>query len=186
MGKRSNMARKGKDLYRTFDPRGVAALAPHLPPRFSFAEPCASNGILADQLRALGGEASFLGDVVPARGDVVLQDALTWRPRPLRTPDFIITNPPWSRPLLHRMIVEFSSITWTWLLFDYDWSATLQAQSYFDRLYRIQVIGRMCWFPKTNQTGKDNAAWYLFGPPEGRCLDPMLFPRGWSAPNPQE
>lgn len=54
MGKRSDFARRRNDLYRTFDPRAVAALLPHLGPFVWFYEPCAGDGVLVDQLEAVG------------------------------------------------------------------------------------------------------------------------------------
>ncbi|AUR12887.1 hypothetical protein PhaeoP48_02925 [Phaeobacter inhibens] len=54
MGKRSTFKRRRNDLYRTpWDP--VPLLAPHLPTRFRYAEPCAGNGRLIDHLRWIEG-----------------------------------------------------------------------------------------------------------------------------------
>ena len=170
MGKRSSFKRRAMDLYRT-PIAGVEPLLPFLPPRFRFAEPCASNGFLADALRSVGGSAYFLGDAMPARGDIVCQDALTWRPitRPLRPLDFIITNPPWSRPLLHAMILHFVSIAPTWLLFDADWIWTKQAAPFHPYCTEIVTVGRLKWIPGSKHAGKDNCAWYRFERPvEGR------------------
>ena len=41
--------------------------------------------------------------------------------------DAIITNPPWSRGVLHRLIEHFQNIAPTWLLLDSDWAQTKQA-----------------------------------------------------------
>ena len=35
--------------------------------------------------------------------------------------DAIITNPPYTRELMHRLIAHFQRIAPTWLLIDYDW-----------------------------------------------------------------
>ena len=43
------------------------------------------------------------------------------------TADAIITNPPYTRELMHALIAHFQRIAPTWLLIDYDWSATKQA-----------------------------------------------------------
>jgi hypothetical protein len=166
MAKRSNFKRRAADLYRT-PAEGWAPLLPHLPPRFRFADPCASNGVMADALRQAGGAPLYLGDTMPARGDVAPQNALTWQPvtRPRRPLDFIITNPPWSRKILHAMILHFTRFAPTWLLFDADWMWTAQSAPFHPMIRRVVHVGRLRWFPGSPHKGKDNCVWYLFGPP---------------------
>jgi hypothetical protein len=163
MGKRSTFKRRKNDLYRT-PGEAIPALAHHLPDRFRFAEPCAGNGLLSDHLQRVGGSAMFLGDQVPGRGDVTQQDALGWRvnDRPRRHVDYIITNPPWSRALLHPMICHFSAQRPTWLLFDADWMHTVQSARFNTMLRKVVSVGRLKWIPGSKSTGKDNCAWYLF------------------------
>ena len=74
--------------------------------------------------------------------------------------EFIITNPPWNRNILHPMIDYCRQIRPTWLLFDADWMHTKQARPYLFDCKKIVSIGRVKWFGDT--TGKDNCAWYLF------------------------
>jgi hypothetical protein len=76
--------------------------------------------------------------------------------------DYIITNPPWDRKILHPMIEHFSSMRPTWLLFDADWMHTKQSTPYMDYCQKIVPVGRVKWIPDSKMTGKDNAAWYLF------------------------
>ena len=89
MGKRSTFKRAKGDRYLTpWAP--VADLAPHLPARFRFAEPCAADGRLIDHLRRLGdpADAPFLapawlermGEETRARG-LALRDAGEFRPQ---------------------------------------------------------------------------------------------------------
>jgi hypothetical protein len=52
----------------------------------------------------------------------------------------IITNPPWSRPVLHEIIVNLSDQAPTWLLIDADWVHTQQAIPHLPRLRMI--VGR--------------------------------------------
>ena len=53
MGKRSNFERIERDFYPTpFE--AVEPLIPHLPDKFTFAEPCAGNGILIEYLQKNG------------------------------------------------------------------------------------------------------------------------------------
>ena len=162
MGKRSNKPRRKNDLYRT-PAEAIAPLIPHLKPRFRFAEPCAANGQMVDALRRSGGRLTEALDIMPGRGDVARGDALTWRmsDRPGRAADYIITNPPWTRAILHPLIEHLSDQRPTWLLFDADWIHTRQAGPYLWRLRRVVSVGRVKWLPGTKMTGKDNAAWHL-------------------------
>ena len=61
-------------------------------------------------------------------GDIATgQDALALTIADCNGADAIITNPPYERGLMHRLIAHFQKIAPTWLLIDYDWSATQQA-----------------------------------------------------------
>lgn len=113
MGKRSDFQRIEKDYYRTIDARAVAALAPHLAPQTRYCEPCAGAGDLMDQLTALGHVCARARDIAPQRDDIEQKDALTTLTGNI---DCFITNPPWSRPILHPLISFLSSQHPTWLL----------------------------------------------------------------------
>mgnify|MGYP001315553657 CR=1 FL=1 len=76
--------------------------------------------------------------------------------------DYIITNPPWNRKILHPMIEHFVDQKPTWLLFDADWVHTKQSIPYISILKKIVSIGRVQWIPNSKATGKDNCCWYLF------------------------
>lgn len=166
MGKRSDFERVEKDFYRTIDPRAVRALAPHLVGRPRYAEPCFGEGDLAEMLEPY---AEFVHG-----GDIALgQDAFDLLPEDMEGVGLIITNPPWSRPILHAMIDRFSALRPTWLLFDADWMHTTQdvvAKKYkvktvpelMNRCVKIVSVGRLIWIPGTTTSGKDNCAWYLF------------------------
>ena len=92
--------------------------------------------------------------------------------------DLIITNPPWSRDLLHDTIMHLSAIRPSWLLFYADWMHTIQAIQYLPYCQKIQSVGRVKWFPDTPHTGKDNVCWYLFD--QRKKSDTVEFyPRGW-------
>ena len=77
--------------------------------------------------------------------------------------NLIITNPPWSRDILHDLIMGFSKIAPTWLLFDADWAFTKQSRFYMAYCQMIVAVGRVKWIEGSKNTGKDNCAWYLFG-----------------------
>lgn len=165
MGKRSDgdFERRKNDLYETFDPRAVAALLPHLAPGTRFVEPCAGRGVLMDQLVAAGHVCLGACDIDPGRADIAEADALTHRPS--SPPERFITNPPWTRALLHPMIVHLSDQAPTWLLFDADWKHTKQAALYLPRLKKVVSVGRLKWIPGSKHDGKDNCAWHLFDKP---------------------
>ena len=163
MGKRSNFKRRRNDLYRT-PASPVIDLMPHLPRTFRFCEPCAADGTLIDHLRRIGGTCEAALDINPGRGDVRQGNALRWvhTHRYLRRADYIITNPPWSRELLHPLIRRFCWQMPTWLLFDADWIHTKQAIDYIPMLRKIVSVGRVKWIENSASTGKDNCCWYLF------------------------
>lgn len=162
MGKRSDFERKPRDYYRTWDPRAVRALAPHLKAETRFVEPMAGDGVLADQLTALGHVCAAMWDIEPQRSDIAQADALT---RLVGNLDCFITNPAWRRDLLHAAIVHLSDQAPTWLLFDADWVHTKQAIPLLPRLRKVVSIGRLRWEEGTAMDGKDNCAWHLFDRP---------------------
>lgn len=170
MGKRSTFERRPQDAYDT-PPEAVVPLVPHLPRPCRFWEPCAGAGNLCDALLDHGVHDLSATDILPRRDDIAQFDALgdlsrfSWA---LIT--HIITNPPWTRSVLHPMIERFSDMRPTWLLFDADWMHTRQAAPYLWRLQKIVSVGRVKWIPDSKYTGKDNVCWYLFdknnqGPP---------------------
>lgn len=169
MGKRSSNKRKAKDLYRT-PADAVLPLLPFLPMPCRYAEPCAANGKLIDALALHDVRAHWVSDLVPGRGDVQQADAceLNLTDRPGRPISHIITNPPWTRPILHPMIVRFSDQRPAWLLFDADSVHTKQAAPYMPRLRKVVSVGRLRWFPDSTHTGKDNCAWHLFDKPSDK------------------
>lgn len=160
MGKRSNFERIEKDYYRTIDVNAVLALKPHLPESFSFCEPCAGDGSLIDMIiDQAGGWCSHAYDIEPKCDFVMQGNALDIKNI---QPDFIITNPPWSRPILHKLIEYLPTLAPTWLLFDADWMHTKQSAPYMAKCVKIVSVGRLKWIPDTTMSGKDNCAWYLF------------------------
>lgn len=160
MGKRSDFERRPRDWYPTPE-AAVCPLLPHLPPAAAFIEPCAGNGALIDHLEAAGHKCVRASDIEPQRPWIHQADAL-YEISPFPEADFIITNPPWSRPVLHAMIRHFAHQRPTWLLFDADWMYTRQSAPYMPMLRKVVSVGRVKWIPDSKMTGKDNVAWYLF------------------------
>jgi hypothetical protein len=164
LGKRSNFERVDKDFYRTIDNRAGDILSPFLMPGTRYVEPCYGQGDLARQLSSHGHSWTWASDISTTdNDDIVWMDALELTGDMVVGSHAIITNPPWSRPILHKMIVHFSSLKPTWLLFDADWAHTLQSREYMkDLCTDIVSVGRLKWIPDTNMSGKDNCACYRF------------------------
>lgn len=190
MGKRSNFERKERDFYPT-PVSAVEPLIPHLPERFTYIEPCSGDGALIRALSSFEGVAhggkfcptlEYASDISPswkikpltaiAGHDeeppncgnglrAYIRDAFDIEDADMNV-DFFITNPPWSRDVLHPMLMHLSAILPTWLLFDADWMHTKQAAPYLIYCKKIISVGRVKWIPDSRHTGKDNAAWYLF------------------------
>jgi len=164
MGKRSNFERVEKDFYRTFDPRAVAALAPHLAPNTKFAEPCAGDGVLIDQLEALGHVCTAAYDLQPNRHDIVQSDVLRLGRDHMNNADCAITNPPWSRPLLHGLLRHFQPMMPSWFLWDANWVWTRQSAPFIPGIKKIVAIGRLKWMEGTTMDAKDDCAWFYSEP----------------------
>lgn len=149
MGKRSNFDRIDKDAYMTIDSRAVEPLVNYLGENITYYEPCVGDG---DLIRLLPygciGQSDLEKD---ARNTKYSTNA-----------EYFITNPPWSRKLLHPIIDNLRIQFPTWLLFDADWMHTQQAIPYMEYCKTIISVGRIRWIPNTKVDGKDNCAWYLF------------------------
>ena len=158
MGKRSDFKRKPRDFYPTpID--AVYPLLEHLEENFLFAEPCAGDGTLINHLETKG-VCMWASDIEPQAEGIYKDSFENVGKDKLLESEYIITNPPWDRKILHPMIEHFSKLKPTWLLFDADWAHTKQSASYMKKCAKIVSVGRIKWFG--NMTGKDNCAWYLF------------------------
>jgi hypothetical protein len=173
MGKRSDFPRRPMDDYAT-PYAAVVPLLPYLDGVRTFAEPCCGDGDLYRHLTACGIDCVLAFDLV--RHGV---DALVLNAQQFRNADAIITNPPWTRELLHPLISHFMRIKPTWLLFDADWMHTRQAAAFLGHCSHIVSVGRVKWIQDSPFTGKDNAAWYRFE--RHHSTGPRFC--GW-APNP--
>lgn len=152
MSKRSHtFARRKQDAYYT-PYEAVIPLLPHLPYQAQFTEPCAGDGRLVRHLERHGHKCVYWSDISEGR------DALkSFYP----LGEYIITNPPWTRTILHPMIEHFAQQHPTWLLFDADWAHTKQAAPYLVNCRKIVSVGRVSWM-ENGTSGLDNCAWYLF------------------------
>lgn len=159
MGKRSDFVRVEKDFYRTIDPNAVVPLLPFLTPETKYAEPCSGAGDLVNMLCSHGHVCLWDEDIQ----HFPYPDALDLTKEDIAECDVIITNPPWTRIILHAMIRHFVTLKPTWLLFDADWAHTKQSSELMkDYCTDIVSVGRLKWIPGTTMSGKDNCAWYKF------------------------
>ncbi len=158
MGKRSSFERVPRDFYPT--PReAVLPLLPHIAPKTRFAEPCAGDGALVNHLWLAGHIPTVASDIEPRVDWITTADAIAQDYGPQ---DCFITNPPWSRDVLHSIILNLSSQAPAWLLFDADWMHTRQSVPFMPFLRKIVSVGRVKWIPDSPFTSKDNCCWYLF------------------------
>lgn len=172
MGKRSDFERIEKDFYATIDDRAVKHLLPHIQDISSYVEPCCGEMHLVNMLKRLTPHLQCYEYSDIDNG----QDALKIDKEYLLGADAIITNPPWSRPILHQMIMHFKDFSPTWLLFDADWMHTKQAIPYLKYCTDIVSVGRLIWIKGTKTSGKDNCAWYRFDrKSNGITFHPKLF-----------
>ena len=171
MGKRSNFKRLKGDFYITPN-IAVVPLLRHLKKWERFCEPCAGNAALADYLESQGHQCAAAWDIKPRAKGIDKQDART---RQIGNITCFITNPPWTRELLHPIINNLSAQHPTWLLFDADWMHTRQARDYLRKCAMIVSVGRVKWIVGSKFTGKDNCCWYKFMP--GHTKGPRFIGR---------
>lgn len=162
MAKRSSgdFERVPNDLYRTWDYRAVRPLLRHLDPGTLYVEPCAGAGDLIDHLKIAGHRCVRAFDIDPQRHDIQHGDArtLTWRTQR----GVWITNPPWTRDIMHPIIRNLAKQAPLWALFDSDWVHTDQASGFMPILRKIVSVGRVKFIPGSEHDGKDNVSWHLF------------------------
>ena len=152
MGKRSDFKRRPHDDYQTVDSRAVSVLMPYLTGIKTFAEPCCGRGELVKWLEASGLDCVQYCDIIMGTDALTVTD--------FNGADAIISNPPWTRKILHPLIQHFQNHLPTWLLFDSDWAYNIGSEPYLDKCTDIVAVGRLRWFNDT--AGKDNASWYRF------------------------
>ena len=157
MGKRSDFKRVERDFYPT-PKEAVLPLLPHLPEIIKYCEPCAGDARLIRHLEPHVCVAAY--DIEPRHESVKQLNILELDDT--GDSDYIITNPPWDRKILHPIIDHCMRLKPTWLLFDADWMHTKQSAEYMKYCVKVVSIGRVKWIEDSKMTGKDNCCWYLF------------------------
>jgi hypothetical protein len=176
MGKYSDFPRIPQDAYQTPE-RPPLYLKPYLHGIRTFAEPCLGEGKLKASLERMGLVCTHEGDIKTG------QDALIDIGLEKGRFDAIITNPPWTREILHAMIDRFMTIAPTWLLFDADWAFNCESAALHKHCSLIVPVGRVKWFPDTKWGSMTNCAWHRF---HVQHLDgPRLVPRQKLPPTPR-
>lgn len=157
-------ARKRNDFYPTIDPRAVAALFPHVPAGTRYAEPCAGDGDLIELLAAGGLVCDWALELDPQlrRWPIGKGNALNLGAQDLGAAQMFITNPPWTRQLLHALIAHLAGIAPTWCLFDASWKHTRQAAQLGSICTDVVSVGRLKWFRDSPHDPPDDCAWYRF------------------------
>ena len=188
MGRRSNFKRIDKDAYDTFDRKAYPPLLRQLTRPVKFWEPCGGKYDMAEALEEAGHDCVIASDIAPRDERVFRVDAMdvTAEDVDCTGVEYIITNPVWSRPLMHRMIWNFSGFRPTWVLFDAAWAHTTQevparkygvptAPELMEHCHMIVSVGRLQWIEGTNQRGVDDCCWYLFDRTRERLTAYPLF-----------
>lgn len=162
MGRRSDFVRRPQDKYYT-PYEGVLPLLPHLAPRTRFTEPCAGDGRLVDHLEKHGHQCVDAFDLTPERADIAQADALEVVVDDPHEGEVVISNPPWTRQILHPLIEHWRVQMPTWFLFDAEWMHTKQSAPFMPYCHSVISIGRLKWIEGSKSTGKDSCCWYGFG-----------------------
>jgi len=164
MGKYSDFERKPRDYYPT-PVKAVEPLVDHLIYReFTYIEPCAGDGRLIKHISELTGglgKCRFASDIEPMAGGIHKLDVFDVGCAEGAI-DYVITNPPWNRKLLHPLIEHCMDMAPTWLLFDANWMHTKQSAALMTYCSKIVSVGRVKWIEDSKGVGKEDACWYLF------------------------
>ena len=169
-----------RDFWRSTDPNTFPPLAPFVS-GMTYAEPCYGVGDLERGLGGLGAIGVWYSDIDPQVEGIGQRNALYLTKKDLRYCDYIITNPPFSWPMLQPLLEHLPTLKPTWLLLPSDFMHNKQSRPYMDKCKYIVSVGRL-FFHKAGESldikykrGTANNCWYLFTnePQETRF-------RGWS------
>lgn len=167
MSKRTGgLERRKHDAYDT-PAAACSELLKHLLPGTWYGEPCAGKGDLREHLGAAGHVCGGAFDIAPRGKGIAVGDATNSSVFIPGAASCFITNPPWTRDLLHPIIENLSDQLPTWLLFDSDWAINATTpKALLDRCERIVAQGRVRWMqghPDDKGHGSvDNVCWYRF------------------------
>ena len=160
MGKRQQKFQKSKrDYYPTVDPDAVKPLIPFIR-GLKVAEVCAGNGDLA-QLLEPDCKVTWESDIEPQNKYIDKLNALNLSSQDLWNSEVIVTNPPFSWPLLQPLLDHLPKVLPTWLLLPADCFYNKRMANYVDNCSDIVSVGRLYWMDNKIK-GVDNYAWGRF------------------------
>lgn len=160
MGKRQQKFQKSKrDYYPTVDPDAVKPLIPFIK-GLNYAEVCSGNGDLVMLLEP-DVICKWESDIEPQNKYIFKRDALTLTSDDLWECEVIITNPPFSWPLLEPLLDHLPKLLPTWLLLPADVAHNRRMGKYILACSHIVSVGRLYWMDNKVK-GVDNYAWFCF------------------------
>lgn len=165
MGKRSDFAKIPKDKYYTWDARAYVPMRSIFRKIETFIEPCAGGGDMIEHLQKLGPACIYACDIEPTgRWFPIERHSYEEIPEEyLLSADYIITNPPWTRSVMHPFIEWcIQSRLPAWLLIDTNWASSKQARPFLAYCSDIVPTPRLKWIPDSKDSAKDDTAWYRF------------------------
>lgn len=171
MGKRSSFEKVPKEFYPTTDPNAVVPLVRFIRGR-TYAEPCYGNGDLEDLLVDVA-TCKWRSDVRETVSSSKVTGALSITAKDIADCDLILTNPPFSKPVLLPMLDHFISLKETWLLLPADYMHNSYFGSYMRRCKSVVSIGRLRWFKDSKASSTDNFCWYFW--PKGATQEQTRF-----------
>ncbi len=162
MGKYSEFKRVERDYYTT-PIKPVLPLNRLIGINKTYIEPCAGNGRMTSHLSSMSHTCLGAYDIEPMAEGIETKNALTIPRAELNKADYIITNPPWTREILHPMIEYFAEANHTFLLFDSNWANTQQSAHLLRKYCTvIMPVGRVKWIEGSKYSGKEDCSWYGF------------------------
>ena len=169
MGKRSDLTteKPPKDYWPTLDP---AVMVPEFIKEVRgkrYAEPCAGEGHLVDHLMDCS-TCVWESDIRDTCGPGI--DALTLTKGDLHHATVIITNPPFSWPLLNPLLDYLPTILPSWFLLPADMMHNKRMGPYMKNCAKVISVGRLYWMDNKVK-GVDNFAWYRFLPYDVGCTE---------------
>lgn len=181
MGKRTDglFERRERDFYASPE-QPILKLLPHIMDISRFSEPMCGDGAIVKTLEGRGWECLAAWDMEP-QGDMIMRAGrynVMW----LEDEDFngieeVISNPPWPLPAKLRTQIDSSlpdgwptvpiiqhlmAILPTWMLLSADFMHNAYFRALEPHCVKIVSVGRVKWIAGSDNTGKDNAAWYKF------------------------
>ena len=169
MGKRSDFERIPRDFYPT-PPEAVSPLIPFLRRDGirTFAEPCCGDGRLVRHIESFGPRCVYQGDIATGQ-DALARDSYGGA-------QAAITNPPFTRKILHALIWHLARILPTWMLLPTDWASNKENAKFIPMCSDIVPVGRVKWIEDSEWGSIDNFAWYRFD--IRHTAGPIFHPRG--------